>query len=314
MKRSAAYALLVTIVAGAAASAVQAATKPIGCLIQPDRVADVGSPVVGVVETMLVERGDTVRKGQVIAILRNEADRASLTVARTRAQAEADVLAARANLEFARQRLVRAQDLQQRNFISTQALDQTTTEMAVARQKLAQTLEQQRIWADEVGVARARVEDRIIRSPFDGLIAERYVSVGERIEERPLVRVAKVDPLRVEVIMPSALFGSVTTGSMARITPDLAGAAAINARVTLVDRILDAASGTFRVRLELPNPNASIPAGLRCKCEFAAETGGAGTPPAPRASSETSLKPARLKLDWKVKAPALEDISASRRM
>lgn len=314
MKRSAAYAFLVVIMAGAAASALGAATKPIGCLIQPDRVADVGSPVVGVVETMLVERGDAVRKGQVIAILRNAADRASLTVAHSRAQAEADVLAARANLQFARQRLVRAQDLQQRNFISTQALDQTTAEMAVAQQKLAQTQEQQRIWANEVGVARAHVEDRIIRSPFDGLIAERYVSVGERVEERPLVRVAKVDPLRVEVIMPSTLFGSVTTGSMARITPDLAGAAAINAKVILVDRVLDAASGTFRVRLELPNPNGSIPAGLRCKCEFAAETGGAGKPPAPQAGAETGLKPARLKLDWEVSAPAVKDISASRRM
>jgi hypothetical protein len=37
----------------------------------------------------------------------------------------------------------------------------------------------------------------------------------------------------------------------------------------VVDRVFDASSGTFGVRLELPNPNGAIPAGVRCKVEFA---------------------------------------------
>lgn len=314
MKKSATRVFVAAILAGTAASAIGAAQKPIGCLIQPDRVAEVGSPVVGVVETMLVERGDTVSKGQVIAVLRNEVDRASLTVAHSRAQAEAEVRAASANLSFAQQRLVRARDLQKKNFISTQALDQSVAETEVAQQKLAQALEQQRIWSKEVGVARARLDDRTIRSPFDGIIAERYISVGERVEERPLVRVAKVDPLRVEVIMPSSLFGSVTAGSVASVTPDLAGVAAMSAKVTLVDKILDAASGTFRVRLELPNPDASIPAGLRCKTEFAAETGAAGKLPAPQAGAWTNLKPAGLKLDLELSVPRAGNNPMRRKM
>ncbi len=277
MKISASLALVALTVVVAADTLAESSTanpgvtrQPLGCLIQPERVAEVGSPVVGVIESMLVERGDTVRKGQAIAILQNGVDRASLTVANRRAKAEADVKAARANLMFARQSLDRAQLLHARNFISSQALDQGKAETEVARQKLAQAEEQQRIWSDEVGVAKARLEDRTIRSPFDGVIAERYLSDGERVEVQPLVRVAKVDPLRVEVIMPGSLYGSVAAGSVAQVTPDMAGAAAINAKVTLVDRILDAASGTFRVRLSLPNPGAGIPAGLRCKVDFSA--------------------------------------------
>jgi hypothetical protein len=45
-------------------------------------------------------------------------------------------------------------------------------------------------------------------------------------------------------------------------------AAPVTATVTLVDKVLDAASGTFRVRMRLPNRDGSVPAGLRCKVEF----------------------------------------------
>lgn len=299
MKKHASLLFAAAILTGAGTSVWGANKQPVGCLIQPDRTAEVGSPVVGVVESMLVERGDTVRKGQIIAILRNSVDRASLTVANSRAQAEAEVRAASANLVFTKQRLARAQDLFKKNFISTQALDQTIAETDVAQQKMAQALEQQRIASNEVGVAKARLEDRTIRSPFDGVITERYISVGERVEEKPLVRVSKVDPLRVEVIMPSALFGSVTAGSTARVTPELGGVAPVSAKVTLVDKILDAASGTFRVRLELPNPDARIPAGLRCKIDFA---GGAvpGKQPASQIGTSASLKPFGLKLDFEL--------------
>jgi cobalt-zinc-cadmium efflux system membrane fusion protein len=46
--------------------------QPLGCLIEPEQVAEVGSPVIGVVEAIRVERGDRVAKRQVIAVLRDE--------------------------------------------------------------------------------------------------------------------------------------------------------------------------------------------------------------------------------------------------
>lgn len=312
MKKTASLVLVAAILACAQTIVFGATQQPIGCLIQPDQVAEVGSPVVGIVQSILVERGDAVHKGQVIAVLRNGVDRASLTVANSRAEAEAEVRAASANLSFTKQRLERSRDLYDKKFISKQALDQSVAENKVAKQKLAQAVEQKRIWANEVSVAKARLEDRTIRSPFDGVIVERYISVGERVEERPLVRVAKVDPLRIEVIMPGALFGSVDANSVALVTPSLAGAAAVSAKVTLVDKHLDAASGTFRVRLELPNTDASIPAGLRCKIDFTAEAGPGKLPPK-KTGSGTSLNPAILKMDQELTTPR-EAGAPSRRM
>jgi RND family efflux transporter MFP subunit len=264
--------LLQTVVVGTFAAAVAGAAfgaQPIGCIIEPERVAEVGSPVIGVIQSVLVERGDRVRKGQALAVLRNDVERAAVSLAQTRARMDADEKAAVANRNFARQRLARAQDLFRKEFISKQALDQAVAEADVAEQKLSQAREQQLALANELGLAQARLEERTIRSPFDGIVAERYLSAGERVEEKPLLRIAKVDPLRVEVIMPSALFGMVPVGTTVRIMPEMPNAAALSAKVTLVDRLLDAPSNTFRVRLKLANPGAVIPAGLRCKAEFA---------------------------------------------
>ena len=246
----------------------QTTASQIGCIIEPEEVVDVGSPVVGVIQT-IVKRGDTVKKGQVIAVLKNEVDRTALSVAQVRAAADAEEKAALANYDFTRQKRVRSEELLKKEFISKQALDQAISEDEIARQKLAQAREQRRILAGEAAQARSRLEERTIRSPINGIVVERYLAAGERVEEKPLVRVVKIDPLRVEAILPSALYGAIPTGSTARIQPEMPNAAAVTATVTLVDKVLDAASGTFRVRLTLPNPGDAIPAGMRCKAEFA---------------------------------------------
>lgn len=253
----------------AAQPAAQSASQLIGCIIEPDEVVEVGSPVIGVIQS-IVKRGDRVRKGQVLVVLRNDIDRAALSVAQSRAAADAEEKAAVANYEFSRQRRVRAEELVRKEFVAKQALDQAIAEDEVAKQKLSQAREQRRILAHEASLARQRVEERTIRSPIDGIIVERYLAPGERVEEKPLVRVVKVNPLRVEAIVPSALFGSIPMGSTARIAPEIPNAAPLTATVSLVDKVLDAASGTFRVRMSLPNPDGSIPAGMRCKAEFAA--------------------------------------------
>ncbi|WP_194713383.1 efflux RND transporter periplasmic adaptor subunit [Noviherbaspirillum soli] len=267
---------------------------PLGCLIEPERIAEVGTPAAGVIRSMLVERGDRVRKGQVIAVLQDDVERASTEVAQTRYRAEAEVRAAQANADLAHQRRDRAQELQARGFISAQALEQTLAETRVAEEKLLQVREQKRSLEKEWQLARARLSERTIRSPFDGVVAERYFSAGERVEEKPMARIAKIDPLRVEVILPAAMYGSVHAGSAARIAADLPGMAPLPARVTLVDRVLDAASGTFRARLLLPNADGRIPAGLRCRAEFDAAT---GPSPAPAPASATVPSGAPLKLD-----------------
>ena len=247
------------------------AAQPLACLIEPEQVAEVGSPVVGVIESIRVERGDPVQKGQILAVLRADLERAAVEVAQTRVEAGGEVRAAQASFDFAVQQRTRAEDLFNKKFISRQALDQARTEADVAEQRLVQARDQKRLSQRELGLAAAQVAQRVIRSPIDGVVAERYLSPGERVEEKPLLRVAKVNPLRVQVIVPTSLYGRIQPGSSALVLPELPNAAPATGRVTLVDKVVDAASNTFRVRLELPNPDLALPAGLRCKADFGIE-------------------------------------------
>jgi multidrug efflux pump subunit AcrA (membrane-fusion protein) len=128
-------AVLLVQVAHAAPPAPQ---QPLGCLIEPYSVSDLGSPVVGVIEQMLVERGDRVHAGQPLAILRADVERVSVTVAQGRAQAQGELRAAEANAELARQKLQRAIDLARQEFISAQALEQARAEALVAENRLVQ--------------------------------------------------------------------------------------------------------------------------------------------------------------------------------
>ena len=64
------------------------------------------------------------------------------------------------------------------------------------------------------------------------------------------------------------MFGKVTVGMRAHVMPEAPVNGVHTAKVTIVDRVIDAASGTFGVRLALPNPDYRLPAGLKCKVRF----------------------------------------------
>lgn len=264
------------------------AAQALGCLIEPERIADVGSPVVGVIHSIEVDRGQRVHKGQVLATLRAGVERAAFDVASSRADANADLQAAAASAGFNRDRLARAEDLFRQNFISQQALDQARTESQLADQKLTQAREQRTVSLQERGVAAAQLSQRIIRSPMDGVVAERFMTAGERADDKPLLRIARIHPLRVQLVVPTTLYGQVHAGGAVSVLPDLPGAARVTAHVTMIDKVIDPASNTFRVQLELPNPDLALPAGLRCKADL-----GPSAPPtaSPRASAFGSVSP-----------------------
>ncbi len=270
------------------------APKPLGCLIEPDRVADIGSQVVGLVQMLGVERGDFISAGQVLVTLRADVERANAGVADTRSRVNADVLAAQASLVLTEQKMRRAQTLLSENFVSEQAVEQARAEHELARQKLAQSRSQQQIWGDERRVAEAQLALRTLRSPFAGVVVERFVNVGERVEEKPMLRIAIIDPLRVELMVPTALYGAIALGDQLTIRPELPGAEPVQATVRHVDRVLDAASNSFRVRLSLPNPKNKLPAGLRCKADL--PPAGAAAAAAPAATPAPAPAPASGKL------------------
>lgn len=257
-------------------------------------MADVGTPVVGVIAHIDVERGDDVRAGQPLARLAADVERANARAAQTRASLDADLRMAEAQAALARRKLDRSRELAAQEFISPQALDQAAAEHTVAAQRVAQAAGQLRLWRDERGVAEAQLGLRTVRSPIAGSVVEVYANTGERIEERPLLRIAQLDRLRVELMVPVAHFGRLQPGGTLTIRPELPGAAPVAGTITHVDKVSDAASNTFRVRLELPNADHRLPAGLRCRADLPPPD--AAAVPAPIGDGGRTTAPLSLRL------------------
>jgi len=288
--------LVAAVVAGAALFSPAVTAESLDCLIQPSQEAEVGSQVVGILDRVLVERGDAIKRGQALAQLNAEVERAALAAAGLRANATAELQAAASSHDFAQKKKIRTQDLYRKNFVSQQVRDQADTEADVAEMRLRQAREQARHAKQELALAQAQLDQRTIRSPLAGVVVERYLHEGERVEEKPVVKVATIDPLRVEVIVPSVHFNRILPGMVASVQPEMPGTGAVDAKVVVVDRVIDAASNSFRVRLEVPNRDGQLPPGLRCKVDFSElQSVAQSAPPAKPLPRPAAIRPTSAK-------------------
>jgi RND family efflux transporter MFP subunit len=239
------------------------------CVIEAQQVVKLASPVVGVIARLNVDRGDTVLKGQVLGKLEDDLEAVSLQLARVRARNEYSVKSIQARLEFLRSKLERADELFKRGTGTRATFDEADADAKVTEQQLREAeinLEFARL---EVTRAEVVLRQRTLTSPFDGVVVERLLLPGEyRNEQGPVLTLAQINPLRVEVFVPTRYYGLIRVGTRAIIQPEQPIGGNHSASVTVVDRVMDAASGTFGVRLNLPNEDFKLPAGVRCKIRF----------------------------------------------
>ena len=239
------------------------------CLVEPMVVAQVGSPVQGVIETLLVDRSDFVQAGEPIANLESGVERASLNQARMRSQMKSEIQAREADLQLARTNMKRMDDLHARKMVPAQERDEARAEMQVAQAALKQARENYKLVQHELDRAEELLAQRTIRSPVNGVVVEQRAFPGEFVYENPVMTIAQLDPLRVEVILPARYFGQFSADDVALVYPEIGEQRPLIAEVDVIDRMLDNRSGTFGIRLALPNPDLAIPGGQKCRLEFA---------------------------------------------
>ena len=250
-------------------SAAYAAGFP--CLIEPSEVVELRASVDGTIAAVRVQRGDLLRKGQVLVELQSAAERVAVESAAYRAQMDGQVAAARTRLEFANRKLARVIDLEQKRFVAAQARDEAQAEQQLAQNELAAAVETRELARIEFRRAREQLALRTLVSPFDGVVVDRMLNPGDLAESgsgrKPVLKIARVDPLKVDVVLPATMFGRVRARQRAVVTASVGGVR-FDAQVSIVDRMIDAASGTFVVRLALPNAQRRAPVGSRCTAEF----------------------------------------------
>jgi RND family efflux transporter MFP subunit len=241
------------------------------CMIEARQNVEIRSPVEAMIESVRVKRGDSVTKGQVLVTLASGPERAAFALAQSRAQAVGEIKAAEARVDITLKKLRRAEELVKQNFISVNARDEAEAEHKLASEELRRAQENQKIAYYEAKRAAEVLALRTIRSPFTGVVVEVLLKPGEFgaiTFKDPILKLAEIDPLHVEVILPVSVYGKVKLGQRATVMPEAPVGGRYDTVVRIVDRVVDAASGTFGVRLELPNRNGALPAGVRCKVQF----------------------------------------------
>lgn len=240
------------------------------CLLEPAQVVEIRSSVEGLIQKIHVQRGDDVRDGQVLVELESAAERSAVALAKYRAEAEGKLAATSNRMDYATGKAERAEKLYAQKYISMQARDEAMAEKRLAESERKDALESLEMARLEYKRVLDVLNQRTLRSPFKGVVVERMLNPGDLAESgngrKPILKVAQIDPLRVEVVLPHASYGKVRVGSTARVS--LEGGASVLATVKVVDRVFDAASGTYGVRLELPNSKGNIPSGIRCQVNF----------------------------------------------
>jgi membrane fusion protein (multidrug efflux system) len=225
-------------------------------MMEPYLTVNVASQVSGILEEVLVKRGDIVTKGQVLATLRSAVEKA-------------DFEQATAMLEFNRRKLDRNKALVAQGNVSANDEDEMATEIKKDEAILNQV--------------NAKLEMKTIRSPVNGVIVKVDLSAGEYVGEKQIMTIAQIDPLNVEVVVPVSEYGTIKRGMLAEVRPESPVGGVYTGKVTIVDRVVNAASGSFGVRVELPNANLVLPSGLRCIVKFKGpDTPRAAGAPSPR--------------------------------
>ncbi|WP_209426952.1 efflux RND transporter periplasmic adaptor subunit [Pararhodobacter sp. SW119] len=260
-----------SLVIGAVAaspSAAQAADS-YNCVARPRAVVELGSSDQGIITALKVDRGDVVEEGMVVAQLDSELQALNADLARLRAESDVEIRSAEARIVFRAAEMQRARTLFDREVVSTTALEEAEIEGHLADLALETSRLQQQIAEVEFAQARVLHDRRSVQSPVAGVVVELMAAAGEYYyEQRHLMRIAQIDPLHVETYLPVSEYGEIKVGSLALVTMDEPIGGTYTATVTVVDRVFDPESRTFGVRLELPNSDFALPAGMICTVRF----------------------------------------------
>ncbi len=211
--------------------------------LQAEHEAKLISEVPGTVMELLVEEGDSVHKGQLLA--RVDATHSRLQLR----EAEAD-------LQRRKNDVARGEKLLARQLIAANAQDQAESDFAVRRA--------------EVNLARLRVDKSEIRAPFDGVITRRWIKQGQLLAANAGVfDIANFADLRADLRVPERDAVAIAAGQRVDFSVDALGSRHFEAKVERVAPVVDRDSGTVKVTVRVDNRDRSLRPGLFTRMDIA---------------------------------------------
>ena len=259
-----------SLLAGLSARPVQA--MDVDCLLEPAQTVELRSPVSGLIDKVLAERGQAVKRGAPLVLLESSVERAAVDLAAYKSQLEGPLKSTESRIQHAQAKLRRRTGLAEQNYGSMQDKEDAEAELGSAQADAQIARENKQLARLEQSYASAQLALRTLRSPIDGVVVDQARFAGELVEggeNKPyILKIAQSHPLRVKMILPAALFGRISPGMKAEVMHEKPAQGRYTATVINVDKSIDGASGSFQVRMDLPNPNGELPGGLKCKASL----------------------------------------------
>lgn len=240
---------------------------PSDCVVKPSEIIEVGSPTSGVIESIFFDRGQHVQLGNHLVQLDSRVEIMDTHLASTKASTSTAIDLRKSIVKLGYKTKERSIELVRDELIPDQEIDKIENDLRIAELNLK--LEEENKDLADIAYERslAVLDRRSILSKVDGVIVKRYKSVGERVNDDPILQIAQLDPLHIETVLPMKYYPQLHEGMIATVSP-VTGPQSYNATVSVVDQVMDPASGTFGVRLTLDNPEYQIPAGVLCQVAF----------------------------------------------
>jgi len=225
----------------------------------------------GYLQSIHVDRGDRVKKGQVIAVLdipEMKGERAQLEARVRLALADVEREKADVRLQEATVRRLQAIRAEEPGATTDQELDLASERLAAAAASLA-------VAESRVGVALADLERlaalesySLLTAPLDGIVTDRFldagalVTAGTQSKPTPVARVVDSSKLRLTVDVPESDVAWVGEGKLARLRVDALPDRLFDGKITRFSRALDPRTRTMRTEILVDNPDGFLAAGM----------------------------------------------------
>lgn len=230
--------------------------------LKPKESVDVTSKVTGRVERLTVQVGDLVQRGHTIAQLEDsELEQQVRRAEAAREVARATLQQRNAELANARADAGRAKQLFDQGLVARQDYEAKVTAYQVfqAQVSLAKALtEQAAAELREFTIQRSQMK---ILAPITGYVAQRNVDVGAVVSpSTPIVRLVNLATMVTVANVPEREVSKLRVGSKAAVVVDAFGDTTFDGQVARVSPVLDAATRTALVEVEIPNPSGALKA------------------------------------------------------
>lgn len=266
-----------TAVAPASAGEAGAVLQATG-YVTARRQATVSAQITGTLTDVLIEEGDRVSKGQILARLEDNALRASLQSAQAQAAAaHASVNQNEAQLDQALRDATRQEALVGRGLVSKQLAEQSRTQANTYRAQLNTARRQAQAADAQVGVAQVNLDYTVVRAPFDGVITDKAAQVGEIVSplsagggftRTGVGTIVDMDSLEIDVDVNEAYIGRVQPNMSAEAVLDAYPDWRIPAHVIAIVPAADRGKATVKVRVAIEQKDGRIVPDMGVRVSF----------------------------------------------